>query len=478
MENEINLIQQAARGDMAAFESLFQAHFRPVYSYALNLSGDPALAEDLTQDTFIRAHRSLSRFGSPWNFRPWLFQITRNLLQDHIRRGHDVPMVDEAGAAWPDPQPGPEQTMLSAERGARIRNALGRLPEHHREALILRELEGLSYDDIAATMGVSTQYVRVLIHRARAKFQENYALRLLAEEPLSGCNVLLERLDALHDGEPFSEADERFIRKHLSSCSTCQQRKRELAALSTLLGAALPVPVPAALEGRTLNHVQAAQRWRHFGTRAIVFGGLGVGALVLTLLSWMAWRALAAPANPTPATVVATATLTPPSTSNVQFQTPTLQPTLPPALLAIATETLVSTPVLPPDTPPAPPTWTFTPVPPTPIPDTDGPDITKFNHNPASIFTSGPGSCSTVTTMITATITDPSGIQSAVVIFAHTDFGSVPMSNAGGSIWRASLGPFSAVGDGTVDYQIRAFDNFNNRSDTGFKAVTILACLK
>jgi RNA polymerase sigma-70 factor (ECF subfamily) len=482
MESEITLIEQAAGGDIDAFEDLFQAHFQAVYNYALNLGGDPALAEDLTQETFIRAHRSLVHFGHPWKFRPWLFQITRNLLQDYDRRQHELPELGDATALVRDPSPGPEQTLLSSERNARIRTALHRLPEQHREALILRELEGLSYADIAAAMGISSQYVRVLIHRARAKFQESYTIRLLSEEPLPACPVLAERLDALHDGEPFSEEEDRLIREHLRTCRICQQRQRELVALSTLLAVALPVPPPAALEGQVRNRLRTPRNAARPVPKALLAGGLVIGTLVVAFFGWIVWRGLAAPAGPLTASSTLTAapgaSATLPSTSNALFYTLTLPAGIQFVPAAIGTATLTPLAPLQPNLPLLPPTLTFTPKPPTLVPDTSGPSITKVGSAPGMIYASGSGSCSPLTTVISASISDPSGIQRAVVIFAHTSFGSVSMSNVSGSLWRATLGPFSGAGDGTVDYQIRAFDNFNNRSDTGFKTLAILACLK
>lgn len=491
MESDILLIQRAARGDIDAFETLFQTHFQAVYDYTLHLSGDPALAEDLTQETFLRAHRSLSRFGPPWKIRPWLFQITRNLIRDDSRRGRDLLDVDETDISLRDPQPGPEQTLLSTERSVRIRTALRGLPSQHREALILRELGELSYEDIATTMGISTQYVRVLIHRARAKFQESYTLRLLAEESL-GCGVLAERLDALHDGEPFSQEEERFIREHLHACRSCQERQRDLANLSVMLGVVLAVPPPSTLGGRILQRVRASRQWSQLGQSALVGSGLVVAAVFILLLLWVGWRGLnmlavspSPTATQTPtvtATFVLTTTLTPPSTSNVLFYTPTSPQAQPLIPLVVATDTFtpptISQPNISQPDVPAPPTSTFTPKPPTSVPDTNGPSITKVGHKPDPIFASGPGSCSATTTVVSASLSDPSGIQSAEVIYAHTSFGSVAMSNVGSSTWSATLGPFESVGDGTVDYQLRVFDNAGNRSDTAWKTVTINPCLK
>jgi hypothetical protein len=214
--------------------------------------------------------------------------------------------------------------------------------------------------------------------------------------------------------------------------------------------------------------------------------------MFILLLLWIGWRGLnmlAVSPSPTAmqtptvtATLVPTTTLTPPSTSNVLFYTPTSQLAQPLIPLAVATDTFtppsISQPNISQPDVPVPLTSTFTPKPPTPVPDTNGPSITKVGHKPAPIFASGPGSCSATTTVVSASLSDPSGIQSAEVIYAHTSFGSVPMSNVGGSTWSATLGPFDSAGDGTVDYQLRVFDNAGNRSDTPWKTVTINPCLK
>lgn len=127
------------------------------------------------------------------------------------------------------------------------------------------------------------------------------------------------------------------------------------------------------------------------------------------------------------------------------------------------------------------PTRTRTPVPPsatvTPTPDLTGPSIKSVAHNPASLHESDPKGCTNTTALVTASITDPSGIASASVIYFHTTIGQVSMTNAGGNTWQATLGPFPDVGDGTVDYQVRATDGEGNTSDSAFSAIPILACL-
>jgi hypothetical protein len=98
---------------------------------------------------------------------------------------------------------------------------------------VLREVQGLHYSDISEIMGVSVDHVKVLLHRARASFKDNYGLRLLMEKPTPPCSVLNEMLDAYRDRELTPEQEE-MVREHVKDCPSCKQRKRELAALLIL----------------------------------------------------------------------------------------------------------------------------------------------------------------------------------------------------------------------------------------------------
>ena len=124
-------------------------------------------------------------------------------------------------------------------------------------------------------------------------------------------------------------------------------------------------------------------------------------------------------------------------------------------------------------------TPTRTPVPPTatPTPDVTGPTIKSVAHSPSSMHESDPKGCTNTTATVTAQIADPAGVASAQVLFFHTTIGAVPMTPSGGTNWQATLGPFADIGDGTVDYQIRATDGEGNSSDSAFNAIPILACI-
>jgi hypothetical protein len=114
-----------------------------------------------------------------------------------------------------------------------VHGALVKMSPNYREALVLREVQGFHYSDIAEVMGVSVDHVKVLLHRARASFKDNYGLRLLMEKPAPACTVLNEILDAYRDKELTPE-QEQMVRDHVKDCPSCMQRKRELAALLLL----------------------------------------------------------------------------------------------------------------------------------------------------------------------------------------------------------------------------------------------------
>lgn len=126
--------------------------------------------------------------------------------------------------------------------------------------------------------------------------------------------------------------------------------------------------------------------------------------------------------------------------------------------------------------PPAqvPPTATRTP---TPILDTTGPAFKSVSDSPDPIYVNQPAGCSPNTSVVSASVSDPSGVANVVVLFFHTTIGAVPMTNTGGDNWQATLGPYGGVGDGTLDYQVRSTDNHGNISDSAFYQITVLACI-
>jgi RNA polymerase sigma-70 factor (ECF subfamily) len=147
-------------------EDFYRAHAGAVFSYLVSLCRDRSLAEDLMQDTFIRATRSLGgyRGGSP---RAWLFAIARTVFLDETRKRSRRPIpskeVDPVAATGSD----------FAEQDA-IERALAALPERQRSALLLSDRTGLTGHELAQTLGISEGAARVLLHRARRAFRQSY----------------------------------------------------------------------------------------------------------------------------------------------------------------------------------------------------------------------------------------------------------------------------------------------------------------
>ncbi|MGB9777233.1 MAG: sigma-70 family RNA polymerase sigma factor, partial [Anaerolineae bacterium] len=255
-----DLVRQAQRGDHDAFAQLFTRYEGRIFGYVYRMVGDRAWAEDLTQEAFSRAHQHLGRLGPPYDFKSWLYRIAGNLALDGLRRfQREVPLPDwDSGTPEPvDTRPSvdPEQQARQAELRAAVWRTLHRLPDAYRQALLLRELEGLSYQEMASIMGISLDNVRVLLHRARLAFRDLYGLQVMAEEGRLACDALNELLSADVDGE-LDRATRRKVQKHIAACPVCQRTRRELLAVSSLLAALVPVFPPPTLGPKFLSRLR------------------------------------------------------------------------------------------------------------------------------------------------------------------------------------------------------------------------------
>ncbi|MFT3899584.1 MAG: RNA polymerase sigma factor SigE [Gordonia sp. (in: high G+C Gram-positive bacteria)] len=168
-----------ATGDanlMPSWDELVAEHADRVYRLAYRLSGNQHDAEDLTQETFIRVFRSLSSY-QPGTFEGWLHRITTNLFLDMVRRRSKIRMealpedYDRVPAATPDPQ----QIYADANLDPVLQGALDQLAPEFRAAVVLCDIEGLSYEEIATTMGVKMGTVRSRIHRGRQSIRDYLA---------------------------------------------------------------------------------------------------------------------------------------------------------------------------------------------------------------------------------------------------------------------------------------------------------------
>ncbi|MFT4396506.1 RNA polymerase sigma factor SigE [Gordonia lacunae] len=168
-----------ATGDellMPSWDDLVREHADRVYRLAYRLSGNQHDAEDLTQETFIRVFRSLSNYR-PGTFEGWLHRITTNLFLDMVRRRSKIRMealpeeYDRVPADTPDPQQIFDATNLDPD----LQRALDTLAPDFRAAVVLCDIEGLSYEEISATLGVKLGTVRSRIHRGRQSIRDALA---------------------------------------------------------------------------------------------------------------------------------------------------------------------------------------------------------------------------------------------------------------------------------------------------------------
>ncbi len=174
-ENEI--VRSVLRGNVNDFEKLVTAYEKNVYNIALRMVGDPDDAADMTQETFIKAYRALSGFRGDSKFSSWLYRIASNVCLDFLRSRSRHPQVslstvdedDRATFELPDMRQNPEEQLMKKLGMEAVRRGLEQLPEQQRQILVLRELGGLSYAELAQTLGLEEGTVKSRIFRARKR---------------------------------------------------------------------------------------------------------------------------------------------------------------------------------------------------------------------------------------------------------------------------------------------------------------------
>jgi RNA polymerase sigma-70 factor (ECF subfamily) len=172
-EIELELITQAQQGDRGAFGELVHRHRVGVVNVVYRMCGDANLAEDAAQEAFIRAWKHLPNYRPRSPFRNWVYRIATNAALDVLRRERETVDVDDLPLVASGK--GPEATLEGTERGERVREAVLALPEASRSVLVLREYEGLSYREIADTLGIPIGTVMSRLNYARNRLRESLA---------------------------------------------------------------------------------------------------------------------------------------------------------------------------------------------------------------------------------------------------------------------------------------------------------------
>ena len=177
--DEVRLIDSAKRGNVQAFNTLILHYQDAAYNFALRMMGDPASAEDATQKAFISAYKALNRFQHG-NFKGWLFRIVNNKCLDALRsqKRRPEPSIDElteendSPGFLRDESASPEDQMMSGETVDAIQSCLLGLPEAQRSVVVLCDVEGYDYQEIANILDVSLGTIKSRINRARRKLRK------------------------------------------------------------------------------------------------------------------------------------------------------------------------------------------------------------------------------------------------------------------------------------------------------------------
>lgn len=169
-----HILARARRGELDAFEELVRQYEKRVYAVALRSSGSPEDAADITQEVFLRAWRSIESFRGDSGFSTWLFRITMNLCVDHARHKNAQPQTqplvvgeEDAERPIPDTAPTPEEHLENSELSRELAAALDEVSEEHRRIVLLRDVSGLSYTEIAEVLEISEGTVKSRLSRAR-----------------------------------------------------------------------------------------------------------------------------------------------------------------------------------------------------------------------------------------------------------------------------------------------------------------------
>ena len=177
-----DLVEAARRGDRGAFRTLFERYHRRAYALAFGVLRHQEDALDVVQDAFIKAHKYLDKFEGNSSFYTWLYRIVMNLAIDHLRKHRRIRPVELDEQRLEDAADdsllpkmlggNPGRALLDKEIRARIDQALGELTENHRAVLIMRELEGMSYEEMAQAMGCSKGTIMSRLFHARKNMQK------------------------------------------------------------------------------------------------------------------------------------------------------------------------------------------------------------------------------------------------------------------------------------------------------------------
>jgi len=195
--DETEMISRCQQGDQEALKEIFDKYHKKVYSIAYGVVRQREEALDIVQDVFIKLFRSIKNFKGKSHFYTYLYRMVMNTAIDHKRKAGKqfMPSLDEEGSFQPsdDVEKGPEKVLLQKELEERVKLAMDKLPAEQKAALIFRDVEGFSYQEMAEAMGCSIGTVMSRLHYGRKRMQESLKDYVKLPGQSRGASALSER---------------------------------------------------------------------------------------------------------------------------------------------------------------------------------------------------------------------------------------------------------------------------------------------
>jgi len=291
LQSDERLVALARRGSTPAFEALVSRYESRLLAFCRHLLGSREDAEDVLQEVLAAAFNAMLADERPINVRPWLYRIARNRSLNHLRRIQAV-AVDSMDFHYSDNGASTADKVHDREEFRLLVGDIHELPETQKTALVLREMDALSYEQIAEAMETTVPSVKSLLVRARVSLAEAAEARLLSCEEV--------RIELGEMAEGLRRRPTPLVRRHLRTCDRCSAFKLQLRDTNRALAAVLPVGLLAVVRKFLLTHVghSASSSATASGAGATaagttLVGGSGAGGVVTAGLGALATKAAA-----------------------------------------------------------------------------------------------------------------------------------------------------------------------------------------
>jgi RNA polymerase sigma-70 factor (ECF subfamily) len=268
--SETGFVDDLKAGDAKAFELLFALYSTPVYNLAVRLLRDPEEAKDATQETFLKAFQQLPRQDSDLSLKPWLYRVAVNTCVDRLREQRRHPTTPLTAHGEPA---NPTDQFAQAETGRLVEETLGRLSERHRAVLVLKDLHGLTHEEIAAILGVSRGATETLLFRARESFRSIFEDLAPAPDSPAGC-AYTRSVALAFVWRDVPQRHRREIAAHARGCPQCRRSLRLRGGLAVGLALFVRDLAPPAALGPPAALAAAAP-----STGTVLGGASASGAL-------------------------------------------------------------------------------------------------------------------------------------------------------------------------------------------------------